>query len=147
MSKPSPLDGLCGPGGPLGKEAPDAREFAGLLKSGETRLADARRKDNAVESRFDLAYNAAHSLCLAALRHAGFRPSKVRYVVFQALPHTLDLDRDTWLVLDHAHKLRNRSEYEGDLFVDERLLDEVIAACETVLAKVRKLPTLPDAPR
>src|SRR5690242_14710938 len=97
----SGLDGLSGPGGPLQKEAPDAEEFAGLLRSGETRLTDAQREENALESRFDLAYNAAHSLCLAALRHRGYRSSK-RYVVFQVLPQTLGMGPEIWRVLDRA---------------------------------------------
>lgn len=84
----SPLENLCGPGQPLRKEAPDAREFAGLKQSGLIRLADAENTANALESRFDLAYNAAHALSLAALRRAGYRSAN-RYIVFQALPHTL----------------------------------------------------------
>jgi len=141
MSTSSPLDALCAAGGALHREAPDAKEFAALVKSGETRLVDAERKANSLESRFDLAYNAAHALCLAALRHAGYRPAK-RYVVFQALPHTLGLGPEVWRVLDRAHNVRNRSEYEGDLSVDERLLAELIQACKTVLASLRRLPVL-----
>jgi hypothetical protein len=110
MNKSSPLDGLCGPGGALQKEPPDANELAGLMNSGEVRLADAARPENSLESRFDLAYNAAHALCLAALRHSGYRSSK-RYIVFQALPHTLGLGPEVWRVLDKAHGVRNRSEY------------------------------------
>ena len=41
-----------------------------------------------LESRFDLAYNAAHARCLAALRWHGYRPAD-RYIVFHALPHAL----------------------------------------------------------
>jgi hypothetical protein len=141
MSAPSPLEGLATPGGPLQREAPDAKEFTGLLKSGERRLADAQRLENSLESRFDLAYNAAHALCLAALRRAGYRSSK-RYIVFQALPHTLGLGPEVWRVLDRAHSERNRSEYEGDLSVDERLLGELIKACEAVLDALRRLPRL-----
>ena len=114
-------------------------EFANLVRSGEARLTDAERPANSLESRFDLACNAAHSLCLAALRHAGYRSAK-RYIVFQALPHTLGLGPETWRVLDRAHNSRNRSEYEGDLSVDERLLAELIKACGTVLASLRGLP-------
>jgi hypothetical protein len=44
------------------------------------------------EIRFDLAYNAAHALALAALRWNGYRLNNSRYIVFQALPHTLELD-------------------------------------------------------
>lgn len=69
----SPLDSLSGPGKPLRKEPPDGKEFAGLKRSGVARLNDAGRTANSLESRFDLGYNAAHALCLAALRWHGYR--------------------------------------------------------------------------
>ena len=81
MTSPSPLERLAGPGNVLGKEAPDAKEFEGLVHSGLARLKDAENEANSLESRFDLAYGAAHALSLAALRHHGFRPSK-RDIVF-----------------------------------------------------------------
>lgn len=74
------------PGKPLHKEAPDQSEVMGLIGSGSACLRDAENTTLALESRVDLAYNAAHALCLAALRHRGYR-SRNRYVVFQALPH------------------------------------------------------------
>lgn len=64
----SPFDNLAGPGKPLKAELPDAREFAGLKRSGQARLQDAANAALSLEGRFDLAYNAAHALCLAALR-------------------------------------------------------------------------------
>ena len=106
----SPLDNLCGSGKSLRKEAPDKKEFAGLKRSGLARLKDAGRSDNSLESRFDLGYNAAHALCLAALRWHGYRPVN-RYIVFQALPHTLDLGATVWGVLAKCHDVRNLGEY------------------------------------
>ena len=85
-----PLENLSGPGKPLKAEAPDANEITGLLRTGIARLHDARNTDLALESRFYLAYNAAHALSLAALRRKGFRSGN-RYIVFQVLPHTLGL--------------------------------------------------------
>jgi hypothetical protein len=76
MTSPSPLDRLAGPGNVLSKEPADANEFAGLVRSGPERLRDAENTSNSLYSRFDLAYSAAHALCLAALRHHGYRPSK-----------------------------------------------------------------------
>jgi hypothetical protein len=137
----SPLENVSGPGQPLRREAPDPAEFANLKRSALNRLADAQKKSNSPESRFDLAYNAAHALCLAALRHAGYRAAN-RYIVFQVLPHTLRLGPEVWRVLAHAHDLRNRGEYEGDLHVDERLLADLIAACKAVAAALEKLPAL-----
>jgi hypothetical protein len=92
MTSPSPLERLAGPGNVLAKEPPDAKEFAGLVRTGLARLKDAENESNSLEGRFDLAYGAAHALCLAALRHHGFRASK-RYIVFQVLPDTLGLGR------------------------------------------------------
>ena len=78
------LENLVGIG-QLKRESPTAGEVEALQRSGDARLADARRKELSPESRFDLAYNAAHSLALAALRRLGYRPAN-RFVVFQCLP-------------------------------------------------------------
>lgn len=69
----SPLERLAGPGKPLVAEPPDGKEFAGLKRSGLARLKDAENAALSLEGRFDLAYNAAHALSLAALRYHGFR--------------------------------------------------------------------------
>ena len=114
------------------------REFEGLVRSGRARLADAAREELSVESRFDLAYNAAHALSLAALRHAGYR-SENRYVVFQALAHTLALPPATWRVLAKCHERRNRAEYEGAMDIERRLLEDLLVAAEAVLAAVQAL--------
>jgi hypothetical protein len=134
----SALDNLSGPGKELRKEPPDAEEFAGLKRSGMRRLEDATKTDLSLESRFDLAYNAGHALCLAALRYHGFRPAH-RYIVFQALPHTLNLGPEVWRVLAKCHDVRNLGEYEGDLNIDPRLVEDLIAACKAVAAKIGKL--------
>ena len=138
----SPLDNLSGPGKALKKEPPDAKEFSGLKRSALARLTDAAKGANSLESRFDLAYNAAHKLCLSALRWHGYRPTN-RYIVFQALPHTLGLGPDVWRVLDKCHSVRNLGEYEGDLNVDERLVADLIAACRVVTAKLDELAPIP----
>ena len=126
-----PLDNLSGPGKQLKTEAPDATEIAGLLRTGMARLQDARNTSLALESRFDLAYNAAHALCLAALRRKGYRASN-RYIVFQVLPHTLGLGPEVWRVLDKCHNTRNLGEYEGLLDVDVRLVSDLITATQAV---------------
>ena len=125
------LENLCGPGKPLKAEAPDDKEIAGLLRTGIARMHDAHNTALALESRFDLAYNAAHALCLAALRRTGYRPSN-RYIVFQVVPHTLGLGPEVWRVLDKCHNTRNLGEYEGMLDVDERLVKDLVAATTAV---------------
>ena len=141
----SPLERLVTTGGALAAEAADASEIAGLRKSGRTRLADARNACLSPESRFDLAYNAAHALCLAALRQQGYR-AKHRYIVFQVLPHTLGLGPEVWRVLDKAHQARNLSEYEGHAEVDPILLRDLVAAAETVAATIDALPDFVERP-
>ena len=69
----SPFENLTGFGKPLKAEPPDAKEFAGLCRFGRVRLKDAEFVGLSLEGRFDLAYNAAHALCLAALRCHGYR--------------------------------------------------------------------------
>lgn len=126
------LENLSGPDKALKAEAPDDSETAGLIRTGKARLADARNVSLALESRFDLAYNAAHALCLAALRCKGYRASN-RYIVFQVLPHTLGLGPAVWRVLDLCHNKRNLGEYEGLMEVDERLVTDLITAAEQVV--------------
>ena len=128
---PSPFENLAGPGKPMAVEPPDAAEIAGLIRSGHARLADARNSALSPASRFDLAYNAAHALSLAALRRHGYR-ARHRYTVFQVLPQTLGLGPEVWRVLSKAHEQRNLAEYEGHVDIDERLLLDLITACETV---------------
>jgi hypothetical protein len=134
MTSPE-LENLVGTG-KLKREPTAAGELEGLQHSGEVRLADATNPDLSIESRFDLAYNAAHVLALAALRRMGFR-SDNRYLVFQTLPHTLGIPSSIWRVLAKGHERRNLAEYEGILEVDERLVADLIAAAEAVLAALR----------
>ncbi len=119
--------------GQLKKEPPRADELAGLRRSGMARIVDAERRGLSFESRFDLAYNAAHALALYALRRMGYR-SDHRYLVFQTLPHTAGLAIGHWRVLAKAHETRNLAEYEGYLEQDERLLTDVLAATHALIA-------------
>ena len=134
----SPLDNLTGAGGPLTKEPPDRDEFLGLKNSGMDRLNDAANASLSLSGRFDLAYNAAHALCLAALRSHGYRPEK-RYIVFQVVPHTLGLGPEVWRILARAHDVRNLGEYEGHLDVDERFATDLVAAVQSVATAVEQL--------
>ena len=108
---------------------------------GMARLQDAQKTGLALESQFDLAYNAAHALCLAALRWHGYRSGN-RFIVFQLLPHTLGLGPEVWRVLSKCHDARNLGEYEGMLEVDMRLVTDLIAACQLVANKLSALPPL-----
>jgi uncharacterized protein (UPF0332 family) len=124
--------------GQLKPESPAQAELDGLLRSGRRRLADAERTELSLESRFDLAYNAAHALALAALRAKGYR-SESRYLVFQCLKHTIDLPNEQWRVLDQAHRKRNLAEYEGEMDVDEQLVEAMLRVAREVERRVTKL--------
>lgn len=137
MTSPE-LERLAELGG-LKRESASQREYVGLLQSGNARLADAANADLSPESRFDLAYNAAHALALAALRRMGYR-SPSRQLVFQTLPHTTDLPPSVWRMLSTCHGKRNLAEYEGYATVDRPLLDGLLDAAQALSAAVSDLP-------
>jgi hypothetical protein len=125
--------------GQLEHESLDADEIAGLIRSGEERLRDAERTELSVNSRFDLAYNAAHALSLAALRSHGYRPAN-RFIVFQTLAHTIDLPAEQWRVLATAHTKRNAVEYEGFAEVDEEFVAAMLRVTGEVAKRVKARP-------
>ncbi|MFV8836450.1 hypothetical protein ACNSTU_15925 [Aquisalimonas sp. APHAB1-3] len=124
------LDNLVGIG-QLKTEPASDRELQGLRQSGLARLSDAEHTNLSFESRFDLAYNAAHALALYALRRKGYRSSN-RYLVFQTLPESAGLSAGQWRVLAKAHERRNLAEYEGYLERDDQLLADMITATRTL---------------
>ena len=130
--------------GQLKAEPADARERAGLLRSATLRLRDARQLILSLESRFDLAYNAAHAAALSALRQHGYR-SDNRYLVFQSLEHTLGFTPQQWLLFNQAHRKRNLAEYEGDLDVTQGFVDELIEHAEQLLAAASALDVKPPS--
>jgi hypothetical protein len=130
--------------GQLKEESPARAEIDGLIRSGNARLKDAQIQNLSLDSRFDLAYNAAHSLSLAALRWHGYR-SENRFIVFQCLEHTVKLPPAQWRVLDQAHRKRNVAEYEGYLDVDHSLVEALIRVAEEVASRVVTLGPPPMA--
>jgi hypothetical protein len=96
-----------------------------MVNSARKRLADARNVKLAPESRFDLAYGAAHGFALAALRRHGYR-SETRYTVFQALTHTVGFNPAVIRVFSKCHDARNLAEYQGHTEVDPQLFSELI---------------------
>jgi hypothetical protein len=126
--------------GSLKAEPASQSEFNGLVLSAKVRLIDARNVALAIESRFDLAYNASHALALSALRWHGYR-SDNRYVVFQCLQHTLGMPPAVWRLLAQCHQLRNLAEYEGHLEISDQLLVELIEAAAVLQKQVVLLPS------
>jgi hypothetical protein len=122
----------------LKRERCTAREFRGLVGSAEARLSDAANTELTLDSRFDLAYNAAHALALAALRYRGYR-SNDRYIVFQVLPHTIGMATAVVRVFATCHNRRNRVEYEGMIDINETLVSDLMTAAQELLAAVSAL--------
>ncbi|RXZ36174.1 hypothetical protein D9O50_06385 [Oxalobacteraceae bacterium CAVE-383] len=127
--------------GNLKAEPASQGEFDGLMRSAKARLIDACNASLAVESRFDLAYNASHALALCALRWHGYR-SDNRYIVFQCLQHTLGIPPAIWRLLAQCHQLRNVAEYEGHLEISDQLLVELIGATEKLQKQVEMLSSV-----
>jgi hypothetical protein len=121
------------------KREPGRRtEFEGMARSARARLADAQNESNATDSRFDLAYGAAHRLASAALRQHGYR-SEDRITVFQTLVHTVGTDRADIQIFLRAHNERNLAEYEGRTDIGEQLLAELIRCTRTLETAIAKL--------
>ena len=124
--------------GKLKSEPPAQSEFNGLVGSAGNKLRDAENSTLSPESRFSLAYDAAHSLALAALRWHGYR-AEDRYIIFQALAHTLSLAAAKWRFLDDCHRKRNAILYEGAQAPDEQLIMEFIGLAKELDAAVKAL--------
>ncbi len=122
----------------LNKEPADKNEFDGLVKAGIDRLNDSQINTLSYASRFDLAYNAAHGLALAALRASGYRSDK-RYLVFQCLVYTTDLSKTQIRIFSRCHEKRNLAEYEGQYEVGEQLLTELILNTVALLQYVNEI--------
>ncbi len=124
--------------GELHNEPADAREFDGLVNSARDRLQDVSQHKLSDAGQFDLTYNAAHALALAALRWHGFRSSN-RYQVFQCLVHTVHLSAEKTQIFAQCHRLRNVAEYEGHLEIGQTLLDEYIKVVNELLNAIETL--------
>ncbi len=123
-------------------EPPDQKEFDGLLRTADERIRDAKNSTLSLVSRFDLIYNAAHALALAALRRHGYRTDK-RYLVFQCLGHTVNLEQAKVRVLVLCHDRRNKTLYEGLFEIEDQLLEELLDIVEELRLLIQKPGPLP----
>jgi len=120
------------------REPFDQTEFKGMLKAAKNKLNDSKLQGLSEDSRFMLAYGAAHALSLAALRFHGYRTDS-RYLVFQCLQHTVGFSNSQWRVLDQCHRKRNLAEYEGHLEIEQTLLTELMELNGLLYNKVTQL--------
>ncbi|MDI1264078.1 MAG: hypothetical protein PS018_12560 [bacterium] len=124
--------------GTLKAEAASRKEFDSMIASARRGLTDAQNESIETDSQFTLAYGAAHSFALAALRHRGYR-SENRITVFQTLVHTLGTDKADVQVFLKAHNERNLAEYEGRIDIDGKLLADLIRCTKKLEAAVGTL--------
>lgn len=91
------------------------------------------------ENRFDVAYKAIMQLANIALQANGFRTltSKPGHhmTMIQLLSQTVDIDKETVIVLDAMRKQRNVADYSGDL-VPTSAVDSCITQAEALLSGV-----------
>ena len=108
---------------------------ARLLAAAERNIADAQLQGLSTENRFDASYKAIMQLAMLALNANGYRTltSKPGHhqTAIQALVLSVDVPRETVIVLDALRKQRNQSDYAGDLITD--------AAAAECLANARQL--------
>lgn len=113
-----------------------------MLNVAHSRLQDAKRADNSMETRFDCAYTAIRAVADAALLKQGYRTSTSKpghhQTTLQCLVHTLGVEPSTVRVLDSLRKQRNLTDYDGELITDS-LLKECLDQAEALLAQSAQL--------
>jgi hypothetical protein len=126
-----------------------------MLTTARTRLQDAQRTDNSLETRFDCAYTAIRAVADAALLAQGWRTATSKpghhQTTLQYLVHTLGVSPATVRVLDALRKQRNLSDYDGELVTDQAL-NECLQQADTLcrLAEQQLQPLIaknPSSPR
>ena len=108
-----------------------------MLNVAQSRLEDATRQDNSMETRFDCAYTAIRAAADAALLKKGYRTSTSKpghhQTTLQCLIHTLNVAPTTVRILDSLRKQRNLIDYDGELVTDS-LLKECLEQAGALLA-------------
>jgi hypothetical protein len=125
-------------GGELEREEPSRWQFVTLVRLGRSLLDDARREALSLEGRFSLVYGAAQALAAAALRAQGYRSGN-RAMAFECLPETAGLSLVQSRVLELCHDRRVKSEREGVLEVDERLVGEAADVAQKLLERLERV--------
>lgn len=114
----------------LHREPAAAEEVQGLLASASDFLRDASRPENSEATRFNVAYEAAHALGLAALRARDLRPAQGpghRAIVFAVLDATSRAPDGVCVPLMKAHEKRNKLTYDGLTTFSRVELAELVA--------------------
>lgn len=125
----------------LREEATSPSEVQGLLASAAAFLADAKRDGNSDQTRYNIAYEAAHALALAAMRACGLRPAQGpghRAMVFSVLDATTVAPPKVCIPLSKANEKRNRLTYDGLTTFSRAELEELIQCVQALDSIVRE---------
>ena len=145
MTSPSPLHRLGGPGKCSRDGAPDAKEFAGLVRSGLARLKDAENTANSLGGQIR---SRVHALTRCAWRRWASRvPASRRYMSFRCSRTHWASDPKCGESCRSATTCGIGRSTKVTLDVDERLVGDLIGACRNVAGKVRQLPPIPRESR
>jgi hypothetical protein len=124
----------------LAPHTPRPIDVQRLLCAAHRNLADAQAAGISDETRFDCAYKTIMQCALAGLLANGYRPATStpghHQTMIQALPLTLGVGRESWIVLDALRKKRNVNDYSGDLMEPAAVL-ECIARAKDLLARTQ----------
>lgn len=133
--------------GRLKPHAPHGLELRRQLQAAERNLRDAGVTAISDETRFDAAYKAIMQCALAAMQARGFRPSTHEpghhQTLIQALPLTLGVSQDTWVLLDALRRRRNANDYTGEVVTPDMVAECVREAAALLALAQQVLP--PDA--
>lgn len=116
-SKKSPLDNLVDIGA-FKSHIADARELDVHISRAKERIKDASLAGISQSGKFTSLYDAAHALCMAAIKMHGYRPTDERghrQGLFQVIDQAVPAAASVKPVLLHAHMTRNVMEYDGSL--------------------------------
>lgn len=128
--------------GRLKPHAPHGLELRRLLQAAERNLRDAGVTAISDETRFDAAYKAIMQCALAAMQARGFRPSTNEpghhQTLIQALPLTLGVSQDTWVLLDALRRRRNANDYTGEVVTPD-MVAECVREAAALLALAQRV--------
>jgi len=105
--------------------APTRGAVQKLLLAAQRNLVDAKLTTLGADNRFDAAYKTIMQCAMLGLWANGYRTATSQpghhQLAIQSLPLTLQVPKDTVIVLDALRKQRNLNDYEGDPIADSAL--------------------------
>jgi len=115
-------------------------EIAALLALSDRDLRDAKKGRLSTDWQFNIAYNAALQVALAALAASGYRPARGgphHHYAIQSLAFTLSVDSNTIRLLDRFRKKRNAAEYDQVGAVSGQEVKEMLELATELRQQIR----------